>query len=155
MSSLKDRFGHDMDIRYSVNNMKKDLKLYGYRCIRMMFIIFFAICLFLSSCYGVQGNDKIAEKMPTILVNLIKADDPVTYAKSHGITLKDGMVRVIITVDRDIISKDLLSEYGLKEYQWREDLVAGYVSIDALKELSEEPAVIYIRPPVKFMRQED
>jgi uncharacterized protein with PQ loop repeat len=135
--------------------MKKYLKVYGYKCVRAMFIIFFTICLSLFSCYGIQGNDKTAEKMPTVLVNLIKADDPISYAKGHGIMLKDGMVRVIITVDKDIISKDLLSEYGLKEYQWREDLVAGYISIDGLKKLSEDPAVIYIRPPVKFMRQED
>ena len=130
-------------------------KLYGYKYIRVMFTIFFALCLFLSSCYGVQGSDKTAEKMPTILVNLIKADDPVSYAKDHGITLKDSMVRVIIAVDKDIISQDLLSKYGLKDYQWREGFIAGYISIDGLKELSEEPAVIYIRPPVKFMRQED
>ena len=134
---------------------KAQSKLYGYICIRAMFTIFFAVCLFLYSCHGVQGSDKTAEKMPTILVDLIKSDDPVSYAKGHGITLKDRMVRVIITVDKDIISKDLLSEYGLKDYQWREDLITGYIPIDGLKELSEDPAVIYIRPPAKFMRQED
>jgi hypothetical protein len=134
---------------------KARFKLYGYKYIRVMFNIFFALCLFLSSCYAVQGSDKTAEKMPTILVNLIKADDPVSYAKGHGITLKDGMVRVIITVDKDIISQDLLSKYGLKDYQWIEDIITGYIPIDGLKELSEESAVIYIRPPVKFMRQED
>jgi hypothetical protein len=135
--------------------MKKILKVNRHKYIRVMFIIFIAGCLLSFSCHRIQGNEKISEKMPSILAGLLNADDPVSYAKIHGMTLKDGMVRVIITVDKDIISKDLFSKYGLKDYQWRENLVAGYISTDGLKELCEEPAVIYIRLPVKFMGGEE
>jgi hypothetical protein len=130
--------------------MKKILKVNRHKCIRVMFIIFIAGCLLSFSCHRIQGNEKISGKMPSILAGLLNADDPVSYAKGHGIRLKDGMVRVIITVDRTIIAKDFLSKHELKDYQWRENLVAGYISIDGLKELCEEPAVIYIRLPVQF-----
>ena len=92
---------------------------------------------------GRKGQEAIA------IIHL-NSDDPINYATGHGITLKDGMVRVIITVDQKVTSRDFLSEYDLKDYQWRENFLTTYVSIDELKDLCKEPAVIYIRLPVKF-----
>jgi hypothetical protein len=88
--------------------------------------------------------------MPTLLVNLVNSEDPVSYAKVHGITLQDGMVRVIITIDEKVTSRDFLIKYDLKDYQWRKNFLIAYVLIDDLKELCKEPAVIYIRLPAKF-----
>ena len=104
------------------------------------------------SCHQSQGDEIILKKMPTLLVNLVNSDDPVSYAKGHGITLQDGMVRVIITVDERVTSKYFLFKYDLKDYQWRGNILTAYVSIDELKELCKEPPVIYIRLPVKFDR---
>jgi len=130
--------------------MKKVFKISRHSCLNFLFTIFIAGCVFSLSCHRTQGSEVIAKKMPTILLNLVNSDDPVNYAKGHGIGLKDGMVRVIITVDTSFLSKDFLSEYELVDYQLRENLVTAYISIDGLKKLCEDPAVIYVRLPVKF-----
>ena len=81
---------------------------------------------------------------------MLNSDDPVSYATNHGITLKDGMVRVIITVDENVKSRDFLAKYDLKDQQWRETFLTAYISTDELRELCKEPFVSYIRLPVKF-----
>jgi len=117
-------------------------------------IVFFTLLLAGSlsslSCHKTQGNEVISKKMPTILLNLVNSHNPANYAKAHDIGLKDGRVGVIITVDTSFSSKDFLSKYELTDYQLRENLVTAYISIDGLKKLCEDPAVIYVRLPVKF-----
>jgi hypothetical protein len=135
--------------------MKKVFMVPLHERITVILTCLIAVCLFSFSCHETKGYEIIEKKMPTILVNLLKSDDPIGYAKSHGINLKDGAVRVIITMDRGDIPKNFLSEHGLKDYQWREDLATGYISIEGLKELCEEPSVIYIRLPVDLMGRDD
>jgi hypothetical protein len=130
--------------------MKKIFKNKRPNHMIILFTLFLAGSLSSLSCYKTQGSEAIAKKMPTILLNLVNSHDPVSYAKNHGITLKNGMVRVIITVDTSLSSKDFLSKYDLMDYQLRKDLVTAYISIDGLKKLCEDPAVIYVRLPLKF-----
>jgi hypothetical protein len=82
---------------------------------------------------------------------MIGADDPFDYAERHGIRLKDGMIRVIITVDKNFSLENISAKYGLRDFQRREDLVTTYISIDGLKEICKEPGVLYIRLPVRFI----
>jgi len=55
-----------------------------------------------------------------------------------------------MTLDESATSTDLLSEYALKDYKQRDNLITAYVSVGELEELCKEPAVIYVRLPVKF-----
>jgi hypothetical protein len=108
-------------------------------------------CLFTFSCQKIISHETLEEKMPAILVNMLNADDPVGYAERHGIKLKDGMARVIITVDKNFHPKEISGKYMLKDFQKREDLVTTYISIAGLKEIYKESSVVYIRLPVKFI----
>jgi hypothetical protein len=130
--------------------MKKIFKNKPYKYVKLIFGVLLVVCLSSLSCHKIQGNEIISKKMPTILLNLVNSHDPVTYAREHGITLKNGMVRVLITLNENITSRDFLSEYDLKDYEQRENLVTAYVSVGELEKLCKEPAVIYIRLPVKF-----
>jgi hypothetical protein len=116
----------------------------------ILFTLFLAGSLSSLSCYKTQGNEIISKKMPTILLNLVNSQDPVSYAKNHGITLKNGMVRIVMTLDENTTSTDFLSEYHLKDYKQRDNLFTAYVSVGELEELCKEPAVIYVRLPLKF-----
>ncbi len=107
-------------------------------------------CLFLLFCSETQSNEMIAKKTPTILANFINSEDPVNFAKTHGIRLKDGMVRVVMTVDESFPLKAFVSKYDLKDYKKRKNLITSHVSIDSLKELCKEPSIVFIRLPVKF-----
>jgi membrane protein implicated in regulation of membrane protease activity len=129
---------------------EKILKNNRHKHMILFFTLLLASSLSSSSCHKTQGNEIVSRKMPTILLNLVNSDDPVTYAKAHGITLKNGMVRIVITLDENITSRDFLSEYDLKDYEERKNLVTAYISIDGLRKLCEDPAVIYVRLPVKF-----
>ena len=106
--------------------------------------------LFLLSCCKDQDSEIIAKKTPTILTNFLNSEDPVEFAKTHGIKLKDGMVRVVMTVDEGFLSKDLVSKYGLEDFKKRRNIMASYVTIDSLKELCKEPSIMFIRLPVKL-----
>jgi len=130
--------------------MKEMFKNNRHKHMIVFFTLLLAGSLSSLSCHKTQGNEVISKKMPTILLNLVNSHNPVHYAKSHDIGLKDGVVRVIITVDTSFSSKDFLSKYELTDYQLRENLVTAYISIDGLKKLCEDPAVIYVRLPVKF-----
>ncbi|MDB9822639.1 hypothetical protein OAC89_02965 [Deltaproteobacteria bacterium] len=130
--------------------MKKIFEINRCKFVKLVFTVLIAGSISSLSCHQTQGNEIILKKMPTLLVNFVNSDDPVNYAKNHGISLKNGMVRVIITVDESITSRDFLSQHDLKDYQWRENFVTAYVSIDELRALCKEPAIIYIRLPVKF-----
>jgi hypothetical protein len=94
-------------------------------------------------------------KMSAALINMLNADDPVDYAERHGIGLKEGMIRVIITVDKNLSQKEITARYGLKDLQRREDIITTYISIDGLKGIYKEQGVIYIRLPVKFYNTEE
>ena len=115
-----------------------------------LIILSIAGCLILSFCSKAQCDDMVAKKTPTILANLLNSKDPVNFANTHGIKLKDGMVRVVMIVDERFASRAFVSKYGLKEYKKRKNLIAAYVTIDSLKELCKEPSVVFIRLPVKF-----
>ncbi len=130
--------------------MTKVLRTRFNRWIELILVFFVAGCVFPLSCHRTQGNEAIAKKMPTILLNLVNSNNPVNYAKGHDIALKDGRVRVIIAVHTRFSSKDFLSKYDLTDYQSREDLITAYISIDELRRLCEDPAVIYVRLPVKL-----
>lgn len=112
--------------------------------------ILFIGCLFLLFCDKVQGNEMIAKKVPTILLNLLNSKDPVNFAKTHGIELKDGMVRVVMTVDESFSLKVFIFKYDLKDYQKRKNLITSYVTLDNLKELCKEPSIVFVRLPIKF-----
>ena len=114
-------------------------------------ICLLAVCLITLSCHKIQSHETIENKMPAILVNMISADDPGDYAERHGIRLKDGMIRIIMTIDNDLPLQDISARYGLKDFQRREDLVTTYISIDGLKGICKEPGVVYIRLPVRFI----
>ena len=122
-----------------------------HKSVNPAIISLIAVCLFILSCHNLQGHEKLEKKMPAILVNMLRSDDPVGYAERHGIGLKEGMVRVIITVDKNFLLEDISAKYGLMDFQKREDVVTTYISIDGLKEIYKEPGVTYIRLPVKFI----
>ena len=106
--------------------------------------------LFLLFCGTARNNEMISRKVPTILLDFLNTNDPANFAKTHGIKLKDGMVRVVMTVNENFSSKLFISKYNLKDCQKRKNLVTSYVAIDSLKALCEEPSILYIRLPVKF-----
>jgi len=112
-------------------------------------------CLILSLCSKAQCDDMVAKKTPTILANLLNSKDPVNFAKTHGIRLKGGMVRVVIIVNERFASRAFVSKYGLKEYKKRKNLITSYLTIDSVKELCKEPSVVFIRLPVKFSTMEE
>ena len=131
--------------------MTKVLTRDRHESVNYIIIFLITVCLFTLSCHKIQSHETIENKMPAILVNMIGADDPVNYAERHGIRLKDGMIRVIITVDKNFSLENISVKYGLRDFQRREDLVTTYISIDGLKEISKEPGVLYIRLPVRFI----
>ena len=106
--------------------------------------------LFLSFCNTAQNSEIISKKVPTILLNLLNAKDPVNFAKGHGIEVTDGMIRVVMTVNENFSSKLFVSKYNPKDFQRRKNLVTTYVTIDRLKDICEEPSILYIRLPFKF-----
>lgn len=107
-------------------------------------------CLLLACCVAMHGNEIRAEKVPTVLLNLLNVDDPVQYFGNHGINLKDGMVRVVVTVDESFPGEIIISQYELSEYKIRGDLVSAYISIDNLRKLCKESSVVFIRLPAAF-----
>lgn len=131
--------------------MKKTVNSCCYEYIKFtLVILFLGGYLLLLLCSKTQGNDMIANKTPTILQNLLASEDPVNFAKTHGIRLNNGMVRVIINVDDNFSLKEFVSKYDLKDYKKDNNLVITYIAIDTIKELCKEPSIIFIRLPFKF-----
>ena len=100
-----------------------------------------------------QSNEMIVKKTPTNLANFLNSEDPVNFAKAHGIRLINGMVKVVMTVDASFSLSDFVSKYDLKDYKKRKNLVTAYVGIDNLKELCKEPSIVFIRLPFKFTEE--
>lgn len=95
-----------------------------------------------------------AEKMPTVLLNLLAADEPYIFAQKKGIRLKDGMIRVVILVDKGFFADNLNVKYELSEFQKKKELVFAYISFDNLKKICAEDSVHYVRLPFEFKRMQ-
>ena len=123
-----------------------------YKSLTSSLLTFFVIGFLFFSWGKTLGDDIIAKKTTTIIVNLLKSEDPVEFSEKHDIELKDGMLKVVITIDENLLSEeDLVSKYDLKDIEKRKNTVIAYVSVDELKELCNEPGVIFIRLPFKFI----
>ena len=92
-------------------------------------------CLVLLFFSKARGTEMITKKTPTILASFIRSQGPVNFAKTHDIGLKDGMVRVVMTVDESFLLRAFVSKYDLKDYKKRKHLVTSYVTIESLKGL--------------------
>lgn len=106
------------------------------------------------SCCRAQDSDIVAKKTTTLLLNLLNSPDPIQFSKEHNIKLKNGMPQVVITVDENLLSpEEFASKYDLKDFKKRKNIVIACVSLDNLKELCNEPGVIFIRLPFKFNKE--
>lgn len=115
------------------------------KSLRVLF--FAAICLLLFLPCNVSANKVTPEKVPTLLFNLLISDDSVSFAKQHNIEVKDGSIRVVVTVAPDFSKKIFIDKYGPTEYQKRKNIVIIYIAIDNLRQLKKEDYVIFIRFP--------
>jgi len=98
-----------------------------------------------------QDREIISKKSTTILANLLASEEPANFAKAHGIELKDGMIKVVMCVDKNFSLNTLELKYDLKNLKQRKNIITADISIKDLRELCKEPSVIFMRLPAKFI----
>ena len=85
-------------------------------------------------------------KLESVLYQLAQSETPEEFAETHGLTVVDGKVRVIIELksEYDVIS----NKFNITVENSYENLVQTLVPIGILIELSNEPYVNFVRIPV-------
>ena len=107
--------------------------------------------LFGSLCIA-QDRDAILKKTSSLIADLVVAKSPADFAKSHGIELKDGMMRVMLEIAKDSPPNFLSAKYNLRDPKINKNIMTAYIDVSKLKQLCEEPSVVFIRLPVKFRK---
>ena len=88
------------------------------------------------------------EKLESALYQLTQTQvqNPDEFAKTHGLYLEDGKVRVVIELHN---SSDTIPDgYGATIETRHENRVQALVPVDSLMELSKEPSINFIRAPL-------
>jgi hypothetical protein len=103
----------------------------------------------ISSVQCVGESEFKHPKIESVLMQLIKSTNREAFAKSIGIEMKEGMVRVMIELNKDIIhaKPPTFDEYGFKEEGRSGNLVVGYINPDSILKLAESIDVSYISQP--------
>ncbi len=106
-------------------------------------------CILTFCSATLHSYDMIAKKVQAALFNPLAADDPTHYAETHGIRMKDEMVRVVLTVNEKF-SKENISQYELDEYKKKGDLIFACITVDNLRRQPKENSVAFIELPSVF-----
>lgn len=97
----------------------------------------------------VHRKDKQVQKYPkieNILVQLMDSENKEDFARKNGLTVVDGKVMIIITLDSSIIhaKPPTFENYGFEEESRYFGQVAGFMPIKRLLELTKSIDVAYI-----------
>ncbi len=84
-------------------------------------------------------------KLESILSQLINADNPQEFARSHNLYIRDGNTRVVVEL---INEKAMLPDYVVEETRYKNNAQV-LVPIDKMATLSLETNVSFIRTPLK------
>ncbi|MDP3791308.1 MAG: hypothetical protein Q8R38_04615 [Candidatus Omnitrophota bacterium] len=106
-----------------------------------------------NSCHAIDPNQDeslVTQKTTPVIASLLASKDYTQYAKVNKIELKDDMVKVVIIVNEELLPRDFVSKYDLKEFKIRKNTANAYIKLDALKKICEEPGVIFVRLPFKL-----
>lgn len=85
-------------------------------------------------------------KLESVLYQLTKSNNYNEFAKTHGLTLIDNQIRVVIELTDS--NYTLQSKFGVEESRYQ-NLLRARVSIDKILELVEDPNIKFIRMPSK------
>ena len=86
-------------------------------------------------------------KLEARLYQLTRSKDPSTFAEASGLYFSDGKVRVIIILAH--ISSTISSDFQIVPEGQFGDLLQAMVPVDQLCEISEEPYINFVRPPLQ------
>lgn len=89
--------------------------------------------------------DKKNPKLESILTQMINSEDPRLFARTHGISLENSNIRVIVEMSGE---KAMLPDYLIEENRQNNN-VQVMVPIEKISTLSQEPDVMFIRLPSK------
>lgn len=96
---------------------------------------------------GHEGNKTPCPKLDTRLYQLTQSENPSEFAEANKLHFSDGKVRVVIVL-ADTLSI-VSSEFHIVSEGQAGNLLQAMVPIDQLCELSEEPYIDFIRPPLQ------
>jgi len=99
-----------------------------------------------------EGNGKSSRsgKLASVLRELATASDRRGYAESRRILIPDGRVRVMLFLSAsatDLDRERLVEKYGVIVEKTANGLMRARVPVDALIDLSGEPAVSFVDLP--------
>lgn len=88
------------------------------------------------------------DDLAPVLAQLVNASDRAAFAADHGLTYRNGTVRVVIELEPDATPPP---EYDVREETAYTDAgtryVQAFVAVDDLAPLAAEPTVKRVRPP--------
>jgi hypothetical protein len=89
------------------------------------------------------------------LDEVIEADEPSEAAEANGLSYRNGSVLLVLELN----TEELPEGYGVEVVQEYSNgnlsLVEGYVPVENIRDLSNDTAVSYIRPPSQPVAQND
>ena len=87
-----------------------------------------------------------SEKLESVLYQLTQTQNHDEFAKTRGLHLEDGTVRVVIELHN--ASDTIPDGYGATVETRHENLVQALVPVNSLIELTKEPSINFIRAPL-------
>lgn len=115
---------------------------------RIMISLICALAL-LSVAFAGTSDDTSAfnknPKLESLLTQMISSDDPQDFAITHGFSMENGNIRVVIEMYNETT---ILPGYIIEEIR-QGNRVQAIVPIEKISTLSNEPDVIFIRLPSK------
>lgn len=84
-------------------------------------------------------------KLESLLMQMISSDDPKLFASTHGLSMENSNIRVIVQMSNETA---MLPDYIIEETRQSNE-VQVMVPIEKISTLSQEPDVIFIRLPSK------
>lgn len=119
-----------------------------------VFILALAVVFFLQPASYSMGNDydMAKSKMSSEVFDLANPENTKEIAAGGGIEIREGRVLVVIELFEDVTGKKLQEKYDLKDAKLHKNLIEAWVLIEDLKAIAQEPAVKFVRRPLKFFK---
>lgn len=116
----------------------------GSERISIVIFVFLVGLIFFSP---LVSSERQSAKLDSFLNRMVLSDDVAFFADSSGVLIEGDKIRVVIELNED--AEGMSDEYGIVVETSYGNLVQGLVSVDKLKELSEERGVRLIRVPAE------